>query len=1075
MAHLGDGLNGYLDVENATLRAPRLEAVSNIGIANTSPEHAFSVGSNLYVSINSPDVLTVNGNVVCEGIKVGFIEILPSYDLAAVSNVGNVTQSTIQFANTTTAFVTTANVEVGTANLFVDTTTSRVGVNTATPDASLHVTGNAYVSSNLEVGTANLFVDTVNSRVGIGTTNPHNILEVRGGDGTESDTHATFGKAVADSAGWSGIRLGTPYAAAHDAYCSVIESYNNPTSNYASILRFKTSLGDNAVATEHMRIDSVGSVGIGTDAPTRKLHVAGDGQTATGGVIHAHLDETGGAPYESNAFSMNMGGYSHSIRMDLNTLSLNAYGDAGRYGAMKFVVGDGSGSGSGQITAMMLQSGGNVGIGTNAPDYKLKIEQGFSNNSNGLFISNSNYGSMQGLNLSMVNAGDSYFNSYAAIQTYTSGVAAAATNLVLNPTAGNVGIGVASPVAFLDVAGSSDSGKSLQLRSGDSSTHTDSSQIIFSFNGNPYNAAGYAHSIRTRHNSASDTDNAIDFWLWNTTDTTDENTLGNKRVMTIDGTGFVGIGTTSPVAKLHIHGDLPQLRLSVAAANNPSWSFQGSGAASEAMDLKYRRDDGAESRLFLVGGEHAADAYKGWTFNTHNGTNALRIDKDANVGIGTASPAVKLDFGSVVANRIINLYGTGGDSTTTAYYGFGINSSTLRYNTSGTGDVHKFYGGTTEYGYVNDATGFVNSFTGQHKSFPHESLSGKTVDELSGLIVCASGEHISVNDAIPQRGQDGITVSEAIPSVKLSVTENEKTVFGVVSNVEDPESTEREDKSGAFTSTFKKIVGDTRIYVNSLGEGAVWVCNTNGSLVNGDYITTSNVAGYGQKQDSDTLKNYTVAKITMDCDFRGTLVPKKQIKKKFVTETFEETVEETVEDNMPEDVYTYDVDRECYVKTVKDNIKTQTRSVMQEYELRDSDGNVITETISKTISTKEYEILVNKEGCVANISGYQNEDGTITVEEYSTLEDRTGYSEIIDNYTQTINQPVTYSGKKIIVKTVTHEVDDLDEHGNLQWEDHPTETETAYKIRYLDADGNITDEANHVYKAAFVGCTYHCG
>ena len=104
MAHLGDGLNGYLDVENATLRAPRLEAVSNIGIANTSPEHAFSVGSNLYVSINSPDVLTVNGNVVCEGIKVGFIEILPSYDLAAVSNVGNVTQSTIQFANTTTAF-----------------------------------------------------------------------------------------------------------------------------------------------------------------------------------------------------------------------------------------------------------------------------------------------------------------------------------------------------------------------------------------------------------------------------------------------------------------------------------------------------------------------------------------------------------------------------------------------------------------------------------------------------------------------------------------------------------------------------------------------------------------------------------------------------------------------------------------------------------------------------------------------------------------------------------------------------------------------------------------------------------
>ena len=44
----------------------------------------------------------------------------------------------------------------------------------------------------------------------------------------------------------------------------------------------------------------------------------------------------------------------------------------------------------------------------------------------------------------------------------------------------------------------------------------------------------------------------------------------------------------------------------------------------------------------------------------------------------------------------------------------------------------------------------------------------------------------------------------------------------------------------------------------------------------------------------------------------------------------------------------------------------------------------------------------------------------------------------------------------------------LYEHDEFQWED-TDETEKAYDIRYLD-----TDEANHVYKAAFVGCTYHC-
>jgi hypothetical protein len=113
MAQLGDGLNGYLDVQDATLRAPRLEAVSNIGIANTAPGHALAVGSNFYVSTESSDVLTVDGNVVCEGVKVGLIEITPSYDLAAVSNVGNATSNTIQFTNSDTGFVTTANATIG--------------------------------------------------------------------------------------------------------------------------------------------------------------------------------------------------------------------------------------------------------------------------------------------------------------------------------------------------------------------------------------------------------------------------------------------------------------------------------------------------------------------------------------------------------------------------------------------------------------------------------------------------------------------------------------------------------------------------------------------------------------------------------------------------------------------------------------------------------------------------------------------------------------------------------------------------------------------------------------------------
>jgi hypothetical protein len=98
-----------------------------------------------------------------------------------------------------------SNVEVGTANLFVDTTTSRVGINTITPgydldvDGDINFTGNfyqggspfvssewttgsesLYYRSNVEVGTANLFVDTTTSRVGINTITPGYDLDVHG-------------------------------------------------------------------------------------------------------------------------------------------------------------------------------------------------------------------------------------------------------------------------------------------------------------------------------------------------------------------------------------------------------------------------------------------------------------------------------------------------------------------------------------------------------------------------------------------------------------------------------------------------------------------------------------------------------------------------------------------------------------------------------------------------------------------------------------------------------------------------------------------------------------------------------
>ena len=227
------------------------------------------------------------------------------------------------------------------------------------------------------------------------------------------------------------------------------------------------------------------------------------------------------------------------------------------------------------------------------------------------------------------------------------------------------------------------------------------------------------------------------------------------------------------------------------------------------------------------------------------------------------------------------------------------------------------------------ADGTLLSFTGQHTCFPEGPMG-------QGLVVSANkNKYVSLNGSLTT-GTRAIKSSEALPVVSLSNVANDRSVFGVVDHFEQSGTT-RSQTSGGTVIKQDKEVGDNRVIVNSLGEGAIWVANTNGNVVSGDFLTTSHLPGYAQRQsDNDTLLNYTVAKSTMDCDFE------------------------------PEDLP---------VQVI----------------LKDDDGNNV-----------------------------------------------------------------------------------LDSHGRLQWVDSDR-TEPAYRIRYLDVSGTPTDEANAVHKAAYVGCTYHCG
>ena len=319
-------------------------------------------------------------------------------------------------------------------------------------------------------------------------------------------------------------------------------------------------------------------------------------------------------------------------------------------------------------------------------------------------------------------------------------------------------------------------------------------------------------------------------------------------------------------------------------------------------------------------------------------------------------------------------------------------------------------------------------FTGQHRCIIKD-LPVKEYANKEGLIVTAdTNTYIQLTDEetnTPVTGNKAIEISQSLPVVSISKKAYDRKCYGVISGTEDPESFNRQYSVGAFTTSMKKSGGDTRAFINSVGEGAVWVTNLNGTLESGDYITTSNVAGYGMKQDDDILHNYSVAKVTMDCDFN----PQLQYVKKPLQEL--KTVSKWYSQRKNE------IDLEEYSNTLPENQMTEIQ-----YTYKHSNNDSI-------ITKEEYEEMSDQEKAV-----------------YELIEKTLYFSvtyEEIDKYEE-----------DAIEKEVDEYVNILDSDGNIQWVD-TEETELAYDIRYLTSDGTETDESNAYCKAAFVGCTYHCG
>jgi len=236
------------------------------------------------------------------------------------------------------------------------------------------------------------------------------------------------------------------------------------------------------------------------------------------------------------------------------------------------------------------------------------------------------------------------------------------------------------------------------------------------------------------------------------------------------------------------------------------------------------------------------------------------IQDDGNIGIGIQTPTAQLHIKHP------------GGSTDYANVGLKID------NGSNPWTIMDDHTNTLVFGYVGAPKGFLApggtnqqlNFTGQHRNMLNTNIN----DSSRGFIVSSTGNYLNLDNSL------GPSINEALPICTISNIDNDKKVFGVISDKED-NNTSREYATGNFVSVYSKTnTNEERMFINSVGEGSMWVCNKNGTLQNGDYITSTTVSGYGGKQITieGALMNFTVSKITCDCDFSLTKIVKQKLK-----------------------------------------------------------------------------------------------------------------------------------------------------------------------------------------------------